>query len=190
MTKRNFPWATGLIALAAGVCRASPAIGDAFVYDRAAILSGQVWRLWTGHVVHFTLAHLLWNLALLLFVGCWLERLAPFGTRGFYGVAPVFISGVLLLLEPSLVRYAGLSGLGAGITVLLAARQLRSPIESRWVWTAVLGLVFLKVAVEWWSGVPLLATGIRGVPLAHGAGVIGAGFALLGEGYFRARHRG
>lgn len=190
VTTRGLPWATGLIALVAVASFAVPAIGDALIYDRAAILSGQVWRLWGGHVVHFTRGHLGWNLALFVFVGGWLECLAPAGTRWFYGVAPVFISGVLLLLEPSLDHYAGLSGLGAGLTVLLALRQWRLPTESRVIWSAVLLLVALKVAIEWWSDTPLLTAGIRSVPLAHGAGMICAGLALLVARCFRARHGG
>src|SRR4051812_25687175 len=29
------------------------------IYDRAAILHGELWRLWTGHLVHFSNSHLL-----------------------------------------------------------------------------------------------------------------------------------
>lgn len=186
---RTLPWVTGVIALLAFASVAVPAIGAVLIYDRAAILEGQIWRLWTGHLVHFTPAHLLWNLALCGFVGGWLERLAPAGTRCFYALAPVFISGVLLLLEPSLLRYAGLSGLGAGLTVLLAVHQGRLPTESRVIWTAVLGLVVLKVAFEWWTDAPLIAADIRPVPLAHGAGIIGAGLALLAWPRISARRR-
>lgn len=168
----GFPWATAAIVIVAVASFGIPAVSEALVYDRVALLGGQVWRLWTGHAVHVTLAHLFWNLALVGFVGGWLELLAPRSTRGFYGLAPVVVSGMLLLLEPSLGRYAGLSGIGAGLTVLLALRQWRSAHESRIIWTAVLALVALKVALEWWTGVPLLAGEIRSVPLAHAAGVV------------------
>jgi rhomboid family GlyGly-CTERM serine protease len=171
---RSFPWATAAIAIVAVLACGVPSFADALIYDRAAVLRGQVWRLWTGHGVHFSLAHLLWNLALFGFVGSWLERVAPAATRWFYLVMPALIAGLLLVLDPSLSRYAGLSGLGAGLTVLLALRQWRLPTESRIIWTAVLGLVALKVAIEWVTGVPLLTEGIRSVPLAHAAGILGA----------------
>ena len=77
----------------------------------------------------------------------------------------------MLLLEPDLARYGGLSGLGAGLIVLLALRQRSTPTESRGLWNAVLGLVALKVGLEAWTGAPLLAEGIRSVPLAHVAGI-------------------
>ena len=31
-------------------------------YDRAAILHGEVWRLVTGHFVHWSVGHLAWDL--------------------------------------------------------------------------------------------------------------------------------
>jgi rhomboid family GlyGly-CTERM serine protease len=167
----SMPWATAAVALGALLALAAPSLGDALIHDRSALLAGQVWRLWTGHLVHITTGHLLWNLALVIAAGGWLERLTPTATRWFYVCAPPLIGVTLLLLEPDLSRYGGLSGLGAGLIVLLALRQRNAPTESRGIWNAVLGLVALKVGLEAWTGAPLLADGIRGVPLAHVAGI-------------------
>lgn len=181
MTPRTFPWATAAVATAAALTLALPSLAAALVYDRAALLEGQVWRLWTGHLVHFTPVHLAWNLALLVFTGGWLERLAPGPTRAFYAGAPLLIGVVLLALAPDLAQYGGLSGLGAGLTVGLALRQRNEPSESRGLWHGVLGLVALKVGLEAWTGTPLLAEGIRSVPLAHLAGLASAlAWHLLG----------
>jgi rhomboid family GlyGly-CTERM serine protease len=170
-----------LALLAAGAFRVK-AVDDFFIYDRALISRGELWRAWTGHVVHFGSSHILWNLAVFLPVGIWLERLRPGLTRGFYVVCPLFISIALWFLDPTLFRYAGLSGLATGMLVLLAGLQLeRRPQEPAWLWWSVLILVGTKIGVELFSGKPLLVSGftdIRTVPLAHIFGA-GCGVAFL-----------
>jgi rhomboid family GlyGly-CTERM serine protease len=168
---RSIPWATAVVAIGALLTLAVPRLDEALIYDRSALFAGQVWRLWTGHVVHVTTGHLLWNLALVIAAGGWLERITPTVTRWFYVGVPPLIGVTLLLLEPDLARYGGLSGLGAGLIVLLALRQRNTPTESRAIWNAVLGLVALKVSLEAWTGAPLVADGIHSVPLAHAAGI-------------------
>lgn len=171
------------IAGAAGVAFVWPRLSEAFIYQRADIFAGQVWRLWTGHLVHYTATHLLWDLAVFLAAGLWLEKIAPRLARWFYLLAPPAISGALLWGEPALERYAGLSGLGAGLLVLLALVQLRPGTrEPRWFWLSVLALVAVKVVVESTTHAPLLArfdADVRVVPLAHLAGIGCAVVAFL-----------
>ena len=163
------------IAAVTGAAFAWPALAGALIYQRADILAGQAWRLWTGHLVHYTASHLLWDLAVFLGAGLWLEKIAPRLARWFYLLAPPAISGALLWGEPALERYAGLSGLAAGLLVLLALVQLRPGTnEPRWFWLAVLALVAVKVVVESTTHAPLLArfdAGFTVVPLAHLAGI-------------------
>jgi rhomboid family GlyGly-CTERM serine protease len=173
------PWATCALAAAAIAIFLGNA-GDAFIYERSLILRGQVWRAWTGHLVHFGPSHLFWNLTVFIPAGCWLERIRPGVARIFYAVSPAVITGILLLLDPTLMRYAGLSGVASGLLVLLACGQLqRGGREPRWFWLGVLALVAIKVGVELFTGRPLLVRdfgAIRDVPLAH---LGGAGCALL-----------
>jgi len=164
----------------------SPAVSNWLIYDRLLLFRGQVWRAWTGHIVHFGSSHLLWDVVVFLPAGCWLEYRWPSMARWFYLVCPLGISGALLLLEPTLQRYAGLSGLATGTLVLLAALQLqRTKEEPAWFWICVLALVGAKIGTELFTGAPLMVTdfvGIRSVPLAHigGAGC-GLIFWLLGR---------
>ncbi len=163
------------IAAAAGAAFVWPRLAGVLIYQRADILAGQAWRIWTGHLVHYTASHLIWDLAVFLAAGLWLERIAPRLTRWFYLLAPPAISAALLWGEPALERYAGLSGLAAGLLVLLALVQLQPGTnEPRWFWISVLALVALKVVVETSTGNPLLArfdTDVKVVPLAHLAGI-------------------
>lgn len=171
-----FPWGTLVVAFGAGLALVFPAVSERLIYDRSLIFQGQVWRGWSGHVVHYGLSHFFWNLAVFLPAGCWLERLWPRGTRWFYAVGPLMISVALLLLDPALDRYAGLSGLATGMLVLLAGLQLRrGKGEPAWFWLGVLALVGAKITLELITGAPLIVSGfagIRTVPLAHLSGVV------------------
>ena len=46
---RNIPILTVILVIGSIVIYALPDIGSIMVYDRKAIISGEVWRLFTGH---------------------------------------------------------------------------------------------------------------------------------------------
>jgi rhomboid family GlyGly-CTERM serine protease len=175
--------ATLFVAAAAGLAFVWPRLADAWIYERPAILAGQAWRLWTGHLVHYSASHLLLDLAVFLAAGGWLEWIRPRTARWFYLLAPPAISAALLWGEPALERYAGLSGLATGVLVLLALVQWRRDAGApRWFWPAVLALVAVKVVVESRGPAPLFArfdSDVRVVPLAHLGGIACAGVAFL-----------
>ncbi len=153
---------------------------DQLLLDRAALADGELWRLWTGHWVHFSTSHLLWNLAVLLPVGTWLERVRPGLLWRQVLIATPLISCAILVSEPALQTYGGLSGLATGVVVLLALHQLRTAGPSRWLWAGVLALIAAKIGGEVVSG----RTGFVGydsstVRTAWSAHVAGAAAALV-----------
>lgn len=172
----TIPWITLLLAFAATAALVSEPVARMLIYDRALIFRGEYWRVWTGHVVHFGTSHFIWNLAVFVPSGWWLERFWPRTTRWFYLISPLVISAAMLALDPTLGRYAGLSGLATGMLVLLSALQLgRRTEEPAWFWMSVLLLVAIKIGVELFTGAPVFVSGfgdIRTVPLAHIFGVI------------------
>lgn len=171
---KAWPWATVLITVAALITSAYAQLSDVLIFKRSLIFSGQVWRAWTGHIVHFGPTHLAWDLAVFLPAGAWLENLRPRCARWLYLLCPIIISILLLAFDPTLERYAGLSGLAIGTLVLLAVVQLTNKKESPWLWLGVLLLVIAKLAIELRQGAPLLVSdfaNIRNVPLAHFGGV-------------------
>ncbi len=107
----------------------APATHSALLYDRAAILRGEWWRLWTGHWVHFTASHLIWNLLVLAGAGWWLERVRPGSLLRYLAVAAPVLGLSFLAGAPDMSTYGGLSGLGLFPLALLldqpgeAARQ-------------------------------------------------------------------
>jgi len=160
-----------------------PRLSELMIYDRAALFGGQLWRLWTGHWVHFTLSHLAWDLLVFVAAGVWLERISASLVSWFYLLAPPAISLLLFEVQPSLARYAGLSGVATGTLTLLALVQLRRDRSPpRWFWPGVLVLVAVKLAIETFARDSLFAglgPNVVTVPCAHYGGVACALFAFL-----------
>jgi rhomboid family GlyGly-CTERM serine protease len=94
-------------------------IASALAWDRAAILQGELWRLWSAHLVHFSASHAGANALVLVALGMAAEPLA--GSRRF---AQVLVAGALLIslgllvLAPGLQEYRGASGLAVLTAVL------------------------------------------------------------------------
>jgi len=179
----RLPWFTLGAGLLAGVAWFWPGAFEALAYDRGKILGGQFWRIVTGHWVHFSASHLLWNLAVLLAAGGWLERRNAGAACWTLLLSPVAISLALLTFDPSLGIYAGISGVASGALVALAVHGLRTEPALRWLWLAIVVLFVAKVGTESLGRRPLnpdlAAQGVRSVPLAHLVGAaVGAGVVM------------
>lgn len=172
-----------LFALPAVLVAFATARHDALLLDRTALADGGLWRLWTGHWVHFSASHLLWNLAVLVPVGAWLERVRPGLLWRHALVATPFLSCGILLLEPNLQAYGGLSALATGAVVLLALHQFRAAGAGRWWWAGVLALVAAKIMVEArLGGVGFARYGSSAVRTAWSAHAAGALAAVVHQG--------
>jgi hypothetical protein len=100
-------------------------------------------------------------------------------------ISALGVSLGVAVLQPELVRYAGLSGIVCALSAWLALDWMRSQWRAGARRAALLGgglaLAFaLKVGFEWTTGTALfageLAPGVVPVPLAH---VLGAGLGPL-----------
>lgn len=92
---------------------------QALRYERGAVLHGELWRLWTGHLVHLGWAHWALNaLGLLVYA---LLADAPPAPRALLRQAAALALGIsllFLLLLPQLAHYVGLSGVLYGLFLL------------------------------------------------------------------------
>lgn len=177
----KWPSASALLALVAlALVYAPPELMDWLAYDRQAILSGQWWRLWSGHLVHYSAWHALVDATVLLLCGSVLEPLI--GTRRLcvtlsWG-APL-IALLLLLTVPALAYYRGLSALDVMMATMALVALWRSKGIPR-TWLALLAtLLLLKTAGEALGihlGSSSLPHGIRVMWQAH---ALGATFGLL-----------
>jgi rhomboid family GlyGly-CTERM serine protease len=174
----------------------APGAPEWLAYDRHAIASGELWRLVTGHLIHWSRDLLAWDVAVFAALGALCERRSR---RRFLVCAvgsALAISAVLWICEPQLGRYGGLSGIDSALFALLAVdltrEQWRDGRRSGvWLALALFAGFALKVAFEFASGTAVfvgdLPPGIVPVPAAHLAGAaVGIGCAALS---LRARDR-
>jgi rhomboid family GlyGly-CTERM serine protease len=127
----------------------SPALKEVLAYDRLKVVTaGEWWRLFTGSFVHFSGRELVLNAAVLLPAGVWAERVSPGRARALWLLAPLLVGGVVYGFLPDVGRFAGLSGLAAGMVAFLALAQLRTESGDRWFWRGVLVLLALKIGAE------------------------------------------
>lgn len=141
---------------------------DFLVLDREALIAGQWWRLWTGHLAHTGPEHLLGNLVALiaLMAGARLVHLIR-ACLVYALLATPLISIGLLVMLPWLEWYAGLSGLLHGLLVLMLARIGRRPA------LIGLGLLAAKVTLESQGLWPVGASEHAVIWQAHALGAVG-----------------
>jgi rhomboid family GlyGly-CTERM serine protease len=146
--KSRFPIWTCLILGLSIISYALPQVSSALIYDRLAIFEGEVWRLLSSHLVHFTKLHLFYNLMAFGVAGWIIE------SRGYQYFVPlcllmaVFIGVFLLVMKPDMNYYGGLSGLASGSIYYLALFGLREPQPWRLMCIVTLFLVPIKIFLE------------------------------------------
>lgn len=177
-TLSSTPWATLLLAAAALLVHALPALAPLLELDRGALARGGAWRLFTGHLVHFSREHLVLDVAAFLALGLACELRAPRTTRRALGAAALVISAGVVLLTPEVQRYRGLSGLDAALFAVLASLLVAQP-RTRRLGLLLAALFAAKLAFELATGrtpfVDAAAGGFTPLPLAH---LLGAGTGL------------
>jgi rhomboid family GlyGly-CTERM serine protease len=168
-------WPATALAL---VCLALAALPDVsgLAFDREAILGGEVWRLWTGHWVHFSNQQLLLDISTLVLAAAVAQREfgALFITRVLALGTPAISLG-LLMVAPELAYYRGASGVVMMLAFAAgAAFWTRRPALRAFL--VMLGLVVAAKAILDAAG---FATGLSGLPVgvqvAWQSHVLGAG---------------
>jgi rhomboid family GlyGly-CTERM serine protease len=100
--------------------------------DRAGVDQGQIWRLWTGHITHFSPRHAVLDALMLLIVGVIAER--EFGSRRIahllFAGAPL-ISIAMLIASPDLTQYRGASAIAVILATVAGMSLWRSRPKSR-----------------------------------------------------------
>jgi rhomboid family GlyGly-CTERM serine protease len=107
-------------------------------YQRDAIIAGQWWRLISGNLVHLGWSHLVLNLAGLLLV--WLLFHRSLTTRNWVIVSLISamsVGGGLLLFDPHLEWYVGLSGALHGLFAAGLVASLSAGNRAEWLLAAL-----------------------------------------------------
>ena len=145
-------------------------------FDRAAIADGELWRVLSGHWVHWSAVHALGNGALLMaLLGAARENL-PW--LRLWLVAAPMMSLLLFAFDPTLAQYRGSSGLVAMVAGAVWVQWL--PVRPRLAWTLA-ALVAARLAVDFSGmGMPgVLPSGVITAWPVHAFGLL-AGAAVAG----------
>lgn len=146
--KTAFPVFTFLLVTGSLCLFLLPERAHLFVYDRNRVLTGDIWRLFTGHLVHFSWSHIAYNIVLLAFAGSWLERMNRSQYLWLVTLTVMASSLYFLIMLPDQERYGGLSGLASATVVYLSLYEIRYRRNARLIWYAVLILFAVKVGYE------------------------------------------
>lgn len=115
-------------------------------FDRNAILSGEIWRLFTGHLAHLSWSHLLMNVLGLALVWALFDRCLP-TKRWLHTLlfSALGISLMLLVVDSHIRWYVGLSGVLHGMFMVGVLYDLKS---GRWDAKLLLILLIAKLLYE------------------------------------------
>jgi rhomboid family GlyGly-CTERM serine protease len=161
---------------AAAVVVAGAGLHGPLQLDRAAVATGQWWRLVTCHWTHWSLDHAVWDVLVFAGLGIACELRSRWRFVACVGTSALVIALGVLLWMPRMPMYRGLSGIDSALFGLLAMLILRESVQRQsWPWIAVVcvalfGFIF-KSTHELTTGATIFvdnsAGGFVPVPLAH-----------------------
>lgn len=192
------PWPRATLAtvLAAVILHRLGAFAEPLELTAAGLLGGEVYRLWSAHLLHFSGPHLLWNVLALGALGAVAERVDRRTViRILLWGAPT-IGALVIAFDGDIERYRGLSGLATALFAFVATRFATASEagSERAIGRVALALLGFKLVTELGSAEPLFAAAegqFRNVPVAHMAGAaIGVAQGLAGRADRRRRRPG
>jgi membrane associated rhomboid family serine protease len=168
------------VVLAAGAVTGSAALSSQLALDVSRVLSGELWRLFTGHLAHLTWRHYgVDALAYWLLFSAYAATRSSTAANALVMVASVVVSVTVVVLRLHPI-YGGLSGLSCGAcAALILAMILDNPY----------GLLGYTLALFFCSYLGLeqsLVAGIRVAPESHWAGAL-SGIAVEGIRFYWTR---
>jgi len=155
MIKRLKPYLIpiGLTLLACLIALAGSAPWHWLRYDRQAILNGELWRLLSGHLTHLNLRHLAMNLTGLALIWALVGRQY---SNSQWLLALIWsglcISAGLMIFNPELHWYVGLSGILHGLLVAGCIRGIWGGTSDKPILVVLMVLVIAKLAWEQLGG--------------------------------------
>ena len=118
-TQYNFPILTLLIGLSALGITFSAQMTSLLQFDRTAIMQGEIWRIFTGHLTHWSLSHLIWDILVFLLLAGVIERFSRRRLLACFTSASLIISLLVFTFLPEMTFYRGLSGIDSALFVML-----------------------------------------------------------------------
>ena len=158
-------------------------------FQHDAVIHGQLWRLLSGNFVHLGWSHLGMNLAGLILIWALFGRLLSSTTWLVVLIgSSLGVSLGLLIFDPALVWYVGLSGTLHGLFVAGAVASLRAGYRLEWLLLVVLAG---KLTWEQFNGAVPGSTSLAGGAVIVNAHLYGAisGLVIISAILLHARFR-
>ena len=179
----RMPIWTSIVVLLSVAAYVVPELYHFFIYDRAAILGGEAWRLWSSHLVHFNAIHLLYNI-LVFGISGWIIESKGYKHFGLLCILMAFFIGIfLMLMEPAMSYYGGLSGLACGSIYYLALFGLSESKFWRRVSLMILLIIPVKISFEIYNSESILPyigkLDFMTMPVSHIFGILVASFLFF-----------
>lgn len=187
-----FPVLTFVITF---ICIASfffKGVGSVFIFDRAAVLNGEFWRIFSCHWIHFSSTHLIYNLCVFIAAGWIVEKNNYRHFIFLYALTAVFICAALLIFLPDMAYYGGLSGIDCGLIYYCA---LLKKNQQHWkiICQFIIAFIPVKTAIELYNNNSVLPyfedQPFVIMPASHIAGVIAAFLFYLTLKYLKKANK-
>ena len=156
-----------------------PDLANLLQYDVSAIENGEIWRLLTGHFTHWNFEHLFYDVLMFALFGAWCYKE---NKKAFFSIiiaVPLITSAAILLFNPEMYLYRGLSGIDTGLfayTAVAILKKARKNHDNIIFSASVVMLVLLmaKTVFELFAKTTIFVApeGFAPAPLAHLAGII------------------
>jgi rhomboid family GlyGly-CTERM serine protease len=132
----------------AAIVQLSPALRSALIFDRDAVAQGDIWRVATASLVHFSWMHLAGDAAVLI-PACWLLRERRI-SEALILVMGASIAGAVFVWQfsPDLRWYGGLSAVDHALVAYAALIALGTRGTGRILAAAALVVLGVKVGVD------------------------------------------
>lgn len=177
----HLPPITLLLSCFAIVLHTSSALGDLLLFDRTAIAAGEYWRLFTGHLTHWSTEHLIWDVFMFVLLASMIEKRGRVCLLATMLASTGLISATIWICQTEVTVYRGLSGLDSALFTFVLMNLVRSALRQRQPLIVGALIVFAagfvgKLLWELVTGSTLFvnssAAGFTPLPLVHAAGGI------------------
>ncbi|RJQ16232.1 MAG: rhombosortase [Nitrospiraceae bacterium] len=174
----RLPLVTISVLLLSAACYMLPDMTALFIYDRQSVLSGDIWRLISAHLVHFSGTHLAYDLLAFGIAGSIIEIKGDRYLGLLCLMMAVSIGIVLFIAIPDMRYYGGLSGLACGCISYLALTGIYEKRQSPVLYVLALLSLIIKTGLEIYFSDSLLPypgeKSFVSVPLSHFTGIMTA----------------
>jgi rhomboid family GlyGly-CTERM serine protease len=187
---------TWLVAVLVVVIHFVPGLPQWLEADRNAVVAGQVWRVVTGYLTHWSLDHLGWDLLMFVALGCVIESRSRWRMIVLCLTSALAISLGIACWRSDVILCRGLSGIDTALFTYVAmsawGRAIAAKNRSYGLAAGLLLIGFCgKVLYEWLTGGALFAdsatAGFRVVVESHLIGAAVGMCAGLGTSTWRQR---